>query len=197
MTEKLHRRARVEHALRTTLRGDCRDWPMPAGREACQQPGGHKYDMRCALCTRDVDALVDAVLAAAGEDDTTASAAPGPTRWAYDQACEALHKHRQRAEALTVALDSVRAWRHRQPLTAATRYDELDAVLDAAAAGQIEAQLAAPEPTSLPEAVEAHHRVMSARRRALADARRIWDQIEATAIRNVARFMPVRSEAVR
>lgn len=93
-------------------------------------------------------------------------------------------------KALLAALDSVRAWRHRQPNTNACRFAELDAILDAAAVGRIERQLGEDAPTSLPEAVEAHHRVMNARRHALDDARRIWDQVEAGAIRNIARFMP-------
>ncbi|MGW7248840.1 hypothetical protein [Streptomyces decoyicus] len=93
-------------------------------------------------------------------------------------------------EALLAALASVRAWRHRQPHTDARRFAELDAILDAAAIGRIERQLGEDAPASLPEAVEAHHRVMNARRRALDDARRVWDQVEAGAIRNIARFMP-------
>lgn len=115
---------------------------------------------------------------------------PRPTQWAYDRACEALHRHRARADELAAGLDAVRAWRHRQPHQDAPRYVELDAILDAATVGEIEAQLAEPEPTSLPEAVKAHHRVMNERRRALDDARRSWDRAEANAIRQIARFMP-------
>ncbi|OUC97831.1 hypothetical protein CA983_29965 [Streptomyces swartbergensis] len=94
-------------------------------------------------------------------------------------------------DALRAALEEVRTWRHRQPHTEATRYLELDAILDRAALGQIKRQLDQDAPTSLPEAVAAHHRIMAARRRALADARRIWDTAEAEAIREIARFMPV------
>ncbi|MFM9637630.1 hypothetical protein [Streptomyces turgidiscabies] len=93
-------------------------------------------------------------------------------------------------EALRGALDAVRAWRHQQPHTGASRYLELDAILDRAALGQIERQLDQDAPTSLPEAVAAHHRIMAARRRALEDARRVWDAAEAEAIRQIARFMP-------
>ncbi|MFJ9468350.1 hypothetical protein [Streptomyces caniferus] len=93
-------------------------------------------------------------------------------------------------EALLAALDSVRAWRYQQPHTDARRFAELDAILDGAAVGRIERQLGQDAPTSLPDAVEAHHRLMKARRRALNDARRIWDQAEADAIRSIARFMP-------
>lgn len=92
-------------------------------------------------------------------------------------------------DVLLVALDDVRAWRHRQPHADASRYAELDAILDAAAVGRIEKQLGQDAPASLPEAVEAHHRVMNERRRALADALRVWDQVEAAAIRRVARFL--------
>ncbi|MFE0533806.1 hypothetical protein ACFW20_07130 [Streptomyces nigra] len=95
-------------------------------------------------------------------------------------------------EALRAALEEVRSWRHRQPHTEATRYLELDAILDRAALGQIKRQLDQDDAAaSLPEAVAAHHRIMAARRRALADARRVWDAAEAEAIREIARFMPV------
>lgn len=46
------------------------------------------------------------------------------------------------------------------------------------------------EPTSLPEAVTAYREVMHARRRSLAAARLVWDQIEAAAIRGIDRNMP-------
>ncbi|GAA3527616.1 hypothetical protein [Streptomyces osmaniensis] len=89
-----------------------------------------------------------------------------------------------------VALDEIRTWRHRQPHADAPRYAELDAILDAAALGRIERRLDLPEPTSLPEAVAAHHAVLDLRRRILADAGRAWDLVEARVIRQIARFMP-------
>lgn len=91
---------------------------------------------------------------------------------------------------LHAALDAIRMWRHRQPHTEARRFAELDAILDAAALGRIECALDLPEPTSLPEAVDAHHAVMNLRRRILADAGRAWDLVEANAMRQIARFMP-------
>lgn len=94
-------------------------------------------------------------------------------------------------EALRTALDEVRAWRHAQLQTHTTRYFELDAILDRAALGQITRQLDEDAPTSLPEAVSAHHRIMRAR----ADARRAWDMAEAAAIRQIARFMPISDPA--
>ncbi|MFI1607823.1 hypothetical protein ACH4YN_37915 [Streptomyces griseofuscus] len=93
-------------------------------------------------------------------------------------------------DALRSALEEVRTWRHRQPHVEATRYLELDAILDRAALGQITRQLDQDAPASLPEAVTAHHRIMAARRRTLEDARRVWDAAEAAAIRQIARFMP-------
>ncbi|MFI6465698.1 hypothetical protein [Streptomyces sp. NPDC050538] len=93
-------------------------------------------------------------------------------------------------DALRAALDEVRTWRHRQPHTGAIRYVELDAILDRAALGQITRQLDQDAPTSLPEAVTVHHRIMAARRRTLEDTRRVWDAAEADAIRQIARFMP-------
>lgn len=93
-------------------------------------------------------------------------------------------------EALRATLDEVRAWRHDQLHSHTTRYFELDAILDRAALGQITQQLGEDAPTSLPEAVEAHHRIIRARRNTLADVRRVWDMAEAGAIRQISRFMP-------
>lgn len=94
------------------------------------------------------------------------------------------------ADHLVAALDAVREWRHRQPHHDATRYAELDAILDRAAIGEIETRVAEDEPESLRKAVEAHHELIRTRRRAFADARRAWDQVEADAIRHIARFLP-------
>lgn len=94
------------------------------------------------------------------------------------------------AAPLRAALDEVRAWRHRHPQFDAPRFAELDAILDRAAVGRIERSLNVPEATSLPEAVNAHHDVMSLRRRLMADADRAWDLVEARAMRQIARFMP-------
>lgn len=93
-------------------------------------------------------------------------------------------------EALRSTLEEVRAWRHRHAAADTRRFAELDAILDRAALGQIKRQLAEDAPASLPEAVEAHHRVMAARRHSADDARRAWDMAEADAIRQIARFMP-------
>jgi hypothetical protein len=93
-------------------------------------------------------------------------------------------------EALHATLEEVRAWRHRHAHADARRFAELDAILDRAALGQIKRQLDLDVPTSLPEAVDAHHRVMTARRNSADDARRAWDMVEAEAIRQIARFMP-------
>jgi hypothetical protein len=93
-------------------------------------------------------------------------------------------------ETLRATLEEVRAWRHRQPRTDARRFADLDEILDRAVLGQIKRQLDLDVPTSLPEAVDAHHRVMTARRHAADDARRAWDMVEAEAIRQIARFMP-------
>ncbi|MGW7197524.1 hypothetical protein [Streptomyces chryseus] len=109
-------------------------------------------------------------------DNTTAAATPT----AADPATAPLH----------AALDAIRMWRHRQPHTDARRFAELDAILDAAALGRIESSLDLSEPTSLPEAVEAHQAVMNLRRRTLADAGRAWDLVEANAMRQISRFMP-------
>jgi hypothetical protein len=94
------------------------------------------------------------------------------------------------ADHVTAALDEIRAWRHRHPHYDAPLFAELDAILDRAAVGRIERRLDLPEATSLPEAVNAHHEVMSLRRRILADAARAWDLVEARAMRQIARFMP-------
>lgn len=91
---------------------------------------------------------------------------------------------------LVDALEAVREWRHRQPHHDAARYAELDAILDAAAIGEIEARVAGDEPASLHEAVEAHHALIHTRRRAFEDARRAWDQVEHDAMRRIAQFLP-------
>jgi len=91
-----------------------------------------------------------------------------------------------------VALDQIRMWRHKQPHTDAPRLAELDAILDRAAVGRIEAHLGVDlrEPTSLPEAVAAHHALIEQRHRIITDAHHAWDLAEANAIRAIARFMP-------
>jgi hypothetical protein len=93
-------------------------------------------------------------------------------------------------EQLRATLEEVRAWRHEQPHADARRFAGLDEILDRAALGQIKRQLDLDVPTSLPEAIEAHHRVIAARRHSADDARRVWDMVEAEAIRQIARFMP-------
>ncbi|WP_199550278.1 hypothetical protein [Streptomyces sp. N35] len=50
--------------------------------------------------------------------------------------------------------------------------------------------LAMPEPASLEEALALRHRVMEARRQALADFELAWGLAEAAAYRQVARHMP-------
>lgn len=52
-------RAQVKAALRLTPRTGHTDWPPPSPHGG---PDGHLYDMRCALCGSDVNALADAVL---------------------------------------------------------------------------------------------------------------------------------------
>ncbi|MEU3124387.1 hypothetical protein ABZ696_29495 [Streptomyces albidoflavus] len=91
-----------------------------------------------------------------------------------------------------VALDQIRMWRHRQPHTEAPRLAELDAILDRAAVGRIEAHLGVDlrEPTSLPEAVAAHHALIEQRHRIITDVHHAWDLAEANAIRAIARIMP-------
>lgn len=112
----------------------------------------------------------------------------GPTQWAYDQACKALHAHRERAAALADALDSIRAWRHTQPHTDAVRFAPLDAILDALALDG-DALLQIEQPASLQEAVTAYRTVLDARRRAIEATGLVWDQIEASAIREIDRHM--------
>lgn len=94
-------------------------------------------------------------------------------------------------DALRAAFDEVREWRRAQLQTHTTRYFELDAILDRVALGQIKRRLDQDDaPTSLPDAVEAHHRLIRARRTALADTEHTWNLAEAEAIRQITRFMP-------
>lgn len=90
------------------------------------------------------------------------------------------------------ALDEIRMWRHKQPHTDAPQFAELDAILDRAAVGRIEAHLGVDrrEPTSLPEAVAAHHALIEQRHRIITDAHHAWNHAEARAIRAIDRFMP-------
>ncbi|WP_432160750.1 hypothetical protein [Streptomyces sp. NRRL F-5630] len=88
------------------------------------------------------------------------------------------------------ALDEIRLWRHKQPHTDAPLFAELDAILDRAAVGRIEAHLGYPEPTSLPEAVAVHHTLIEQRHRIITDSHHAWDLAEAHAIRAIARFLP-------
>lgn len=123
-------------------------------------------------------------------ENITTTAPKGPTQDAYNAACTALWAHRDRADRLAAALGDIRAWRHLQPHTAGPELAALDAILDAVTVDEAAALPVIAEPTSLPEAVAAHREVMDARRRSLAAARLLWDQIEHAAIRQLDRFMP-------
>lgn len=122
--------------------------------------------------------------------ENTTTAPKGPTQDAYNAACTALWAHRDRADRLAAALADIRAWRHLQPHTSGPEFGPLDAILDAVTVDEAAALPVIAEPTSLPEAVTAHREVMNARRRSLAAARLVWDQIEAAAIRGIDRHMP-------
>lgn len=114
----------------------------------------------------------------------------GPTPDAYDAACRALWAHRDRADALAAALDSIRVWRHTQPHTDPAAFAGLDAVLNAAILDGAAPLLLIQRPESLPEAVTAYRQVLRARQQALAATRLVWDQVEAAAIREIDRHLP-------
>jgi hypothetical protein len=121
--------------------------------------------------------------------DTTTSH-HGPTPEAYEAACTALWAHRDRADALSAALASIRAWRHLLPHRDVAELGPLDAILDSIALDSDVPLRRIARPTNLPEAVAAHRAVMDARRQAIAATRLVWDQIEAAAIRDINRYMP-------
>lgn len=124
-------------------------------------------------------------------NDTTTTAAKGPTQDAYDAACAALWAHRDRADTQGAALDAIRAWRHLQPHTAApTEFAGLDAILDSLSLDDEVPLRQINRPTTLPEAVAAYRDVLNARARALNATRLVWDRIEAAAIREIDRHMP-------
>ncbi|WP_199807507.1 hypothetical protein [Streptomyces sp. NRRL F-5650] len=100
----------------------------------------------------------------------------------------------QQTTPATAALDEIRRWRHQHHRSDAPLFTELDAILDRAAVGRIERRLDLPEATSLPEAVSAYQDVMRLRRQILADAARAWDLVEARAMRQIARFLPVKDD---
>lgn len=114
----------------------------------------------------------------------------GPTQWAYEQACNALHRHRDRADMLTHTIGAILAWRHLQPHPEAMHLAPLDAILDALSLDVAYARHDQMQPATLPEAVAAHREVMNARARSLEALRLAWDQIEAAAIRDIDRQMP-------
>lgn len=118
----------------------------------------------------------------------------GPTQWAYDQACAALHAHRDRADMLTTALGAILAWRHLQPHPDAVHMAPLDAVLDTLSLDVAYGRHARMQPLTLADAVAAHREVMNARARSLDAMRLAWDQIEAAAMREIDQHMPERAE---
>ncbi|CAL9593512.1 hypothetical protein SUDANB1_05273 [Streptomyces sp. enrichment culture] len=106
-----------------------------------------------------------------------------------DQVHKELQAHRDRVAALADALNSIRAWRHTLPHTAAVHFAPLDAILDALALDE-SGLLQIEQPASLQEAVTAYRTVLTARRQALAATGLVWDRIEAAAIREIDRHMP-------
>ncbi|MFI9600356.1 hypothetical protein ACIHCX_10825 [Streptomyces sp. NPDC052043] len=107
------------------------------------------------------------------------TALKGPTPDAYEAACAALWAHRDRADALAAAFDSIRAWRHLQPHGDAVDFAPLDAILDAAAVGGDVPLQQLKRPATAAEAAEAHRVLMNARAQAFEAQRLVWDQIEA------------------
>jgi hypothetical protein len=122
------------------------------------------------------------------------SPANGPTQWAYEQACAALHRHRERADLLSHSIGTILAWRHLQPHPDAVHLAPLDAVLDSLSLDVAYGRHDRTQPSTLAEAVAAHREVMNARARALDAVRLAWDQIEAAAMREIDRHMPERAE---
>jgi len=109
----LDRRQRYDHALRTTPRADCIDFP-PNGPHG---PDGHRYDARCALCTGDTGALAadlrERLRKAEQEANATATAAAHLTTLARQRA--------ERAEAaVNRALRRLDTWKQRLPETVRT-----------------------------------------------------------------------------
>ena len=121
-------RAQIDTALRTTPRSDCADWPprTPHG-------GGHDYDMRCALCSGDVDALTNAVHTAVAGTlrgvvdlyERWVQAGPPPlgtpmSRW-WDRRLAELHAALHPTEPAPAATEATDTWKepmHPRPCTA-------------------------------------------------------------------------------
>ncbi|GAA4928876.1 hypothetical protein GCM10023224_05270 [Streptomonospora halophila] len=61
----------------------------------------HDFEGSCALCQGDAERIAALALEIAGEQP--------PTQWAYDRACGALEKQRQRADAAEAALARARS----------------------------------------------------------------------------------------
>lgn len=119
---------------------------------------------------------------------------PAPTQWRYDQVRASRDRHREHAEMLTNALGAILAWRILQPHPDAVHLAPLDAILDSVTLGLSYEQHIRPAPATLAEAVAAHREVMRARARGVESVRLTWDQIEAAAVREIDRHMPVRAE---
>jgi hypothetical protein len=62
----------------------------------------HRFLHNCVVCRGDVAAIIDAVLATIDAHPVLEIRPYYPTQWAYDQACKALEKHRQRADEAEV-----------------------------------------------------------------------------------------------
>lgn len=122
-------------------------------------------------------------------DEVQVPIPPAAGPMSYGALCAELNAERDDAERLRTTLDLVREWRHKHGEDD-PQFAELDEILAAEAVERIRQHLVAPEPTSLPEAVQAHHRILRERRRAFNHAGHAWDEVEARMIRQIARFMP-------
>lgn len=118
-----------------------------------------------------------------------------PNQSAYERAL--VDAYRDRTLTLADAVNNIRTWRQTVPHTAAVQLAPLDAILDALALGDDVPLLQIEQPTSLQEAVTAYRAVLDARRTAIATTRLVWDQVEASAIREMDRHMTAQNQADR
>ncbi|SFK74373.1 hypothetical protein [Streptomyces pini] len=175
-------RTDVDALARLIYEAECDAWGLPADKWPIHPEHIHEAYRTRARYLLDRLHITPRTGPAPADDELTA----------VHQSLAEERDHAVRAEA---ALEAVRAWRRAQAQHAAPRYDHLDAILDRHDVTRIEQQLAAPEPATLAAAVEGHHAVMSERRRVFADLTRVWDTVEARAIRHIASHMPRSSES--
>ena len=85
---------------------------LDAGPEYCTGPEWEAAIKAAAAKIRELleDAKGNERVVKAGADQIRQLEAHTPTQWAYDQACKALHKHKDRADKMQAVVDAAIRW---------------------------------------------------------------------------------------